>query len=424
MEVIKSSIDLSLISVVLRDQSILEALNFGITKDLLEGPAQKMWDFIFQFNEKNGVVPSREAFDLVFGESKIELYDINAPVKFLCEEIINRHLYERLKKLQYNYDQLMSSDTKPMEMVKSFSSEINEISNISTGEVQLKLAPNLRMEVMQRYALAAEGKLGIPTLCKGMDEATGGWCVGDINFFVARNGIGKTWALILAAHKAAKQDKKVLFLSAELSETDVVWRHMSLYGGLPYQQFRRGKLSEFNMARFQKMYVEYERFNNFIVSDIAGGADTMKIEVLISRSKPDIVFIDAAYRIDSFRKSASRFENFANVVVDLKSIAKRQKVPIIGSTQLNRDAKKKKENEMGDEDIAMSDVLSWEGTNVIGMFQTDDDKKNKIMQFKPLKLRDGEKPIVPIKLNWDLSVMNFSEIVSASAFMKDNIDNY
>lgn len=416
--------DLALISKIIEQKDFLTPKRMGVRVEMLEGPGRKLWEFIEDYYTKYRSVPTLDTMNSLLADAKTKLWVVIEPIQFLSEEIIRRDTFEHLKKLQFEYDQWMNSE-KPEEVVSNIQNAIRKLSDRSSSDLEVVLAADVLPDVLQAYADAQNGIQGIRTICEQMDEATGGWCKGDLSFFVARSGIGKSFSLILAAQKALMQGKKVLFFNGEMSNKDIIYRHIAIDYKIPYSAFRRGKLSEADMETLKKAIQEYQSHKTLKVVDASGGVNTSQIEAIIDQHNPDLVCIDATYRIRSSAKTRDRFENTANVVTELKSICGRQKVPIIGSTQLNRDAGKKKDGEFGTEDLAMSDVLAWESTNIFALYQGDEEKAKKQMLFKAIKVREMEKANKPMKISWDFDKMTFHSIGQFDEFVPPNpIDHF
>jgi len=219
-----------------------------------------------------------------------------------------------------------------------------------------------------------------------------------------------SWSLVLVTHAALKQGKKVLLISGEMTTKDMIYRHLAIEYKIPYSPFRKAKLDDFNLKKLENAMRDYQTDRLLKVVDASGGVNTAAIEAAISQVQPDLVCVDATYRIKAPMKAKDRFENLALVTTELKSIAGRHKVPIIGSTQLNRDSTKKKDGEFGTEDLAMSDVLAWEASNIFALFQNEDHKKTNRMAFYPVKVREMEKASKPIVISWNFQNMDFYEM--------------
>jgi len=401
--------DLALISKIIETKDFITPKRKGVKKEMMEGPGRKLWEFIDDYYEKYHSVPSHDTVNNLLSDAKIKLWQVNEPIDYLTDAIIQRDTFEHLKKLQYDLDGWMNQE-KPEDVISNLHTFLRKQNEKHLADLQIVDAKDVVQEVIDSYKATQLGLMGIKTFCPSMDDATGGWNKGDLSFFVARSGAGKSWSLVLAAHAAIKQGKKVLLISGEMTTKDLIYRHLAIEYKIPYSPFRKAKLDEFNMKKLEKASKEYQVDRILKVVDASGGVNTAAIEAAISQVQPDLVCVDATYRIKAPQKAKDRFENLALVTTELKSIAGRQKVPIIGSTQLNRDSTKKKDGEFGTEDLAMSDVLAWEASNIFALFQNEDHKKTNRMAFYPVKVREMEKANKPITISWNFQTMDFYEM--------------
>jgi len=419
------NLDLKLISKIIESKDILTPKRMGVRAEILEGPGRQVFEFIDGYWTKYQQLPSIETCNQLLSESKLRLFPAPEPIEFWSQEIIRRHLFDEIKEFQFKMDGWMNEKT-PEEVIQEIQGFVTKQNESLSHQLEISYARDVLPEVILAVEEAAKGLMGIKTPWAGMDEMTGGWMPGDLTFFVGRPGSGKTWQATLVCDAALKQKKKVLYLSGEMRKPDIVMRHISLDFKIHYKALRKGKMDTGNKMKYERAKKEYELLNLLQVVDASGGINTSAIESAIAISKPDLVIVDAAYRIKSVAKARDRNETMAHVTTELKSIASRQKVPIVASTQLNRDSVKKKGN-IGTEDLAMSDVLGWESTNVFALVQDNEMKKINRLGLFPVKIREGENMGKNLIVKWDFYNMDFSEVGAfdvAHVKSEDPLDNF
>lgn len=415
--------DLKLISKIIESRDFLTPRKKGVQKEMLEGPGRKLWEFIEEYWDKYNSLPTIETINELLTEAKITLWQVSEPLEFLCEEIVQRESFEQLKKLQFDLDKWMV-DLKPEDVVSNIQTFLRKQNEKTLGDLNILDARDVLPEVLVTYERTEKGLMGIKTPYQTMDDWTGGWNNGDLYFFVARSGHGKTWCVTLTVHAALKQKKKVLYLSAEMSAKDLIYRHVAIDFKIPYGPFRKARLDPIQKEKLNRAMKEYQQDRLLKVVDVSGGVNTSAIEAAIDQVRPDLVVLDAAYRVKAPTKTKDRFENLAIVTQELKSICGRNHIPIVASTQLNRESTKKK-GEIGTEDLAMSDVLGWESSGIFALYQDDDHKKNHRMAIFPVKVREMEKSGKPLLSKWDFSNMDFSEVGDFEAITPVNpIDHF
>jgi replicative DNA helicase len=191
-----------------------------------------------------------------------------------------------------------------------------------------------------------------------------------------------------------------------MSQLSIVRRWIAIHFKYPYNDLRKGLLSAFaeqkmrdslaNMAKEEGLYLIGGDFDFRIES----------LEAAIEECEPDVVFMDGAYLLKV--KGEGRTEKAANSFDELKRVAKRNHVPLVASTQFNREVKGNKLTSADPSKIALSDAAGWNADLIFGLVRTDDMKRDRRMVQLPLKFREGEGD--EIETHWDFDTMNFDEL--------------
>lgn len=238
----------------------------------------------------------------------------------------------------------------------------------------------------------------IPTMWEGLNNLFFGYRQGDLFVFAARPKMGKSQLLFLQSYHAYKNNKKVLFISMEMSEQHFLERFISIVGRINPYHVARGMISS-NKRAIIKEALSSDKFV-FKSGGLRTNIET--VESLIEINNPDIVFIDGAYLITSGKRYYQRWELIADVTENLKLISMECKVPIILSYQFTRESLKKKK--FGIEDIQYSDVIGQVASIIIGIRRLD----LKRLELSVLGSRLGVTGSIVI--NWDWENLNFSQI--------------
>jgi replicative DNA helicase len=264
----------------------------------------------------------------------------------------------------------------------------------------------LGKQVIADYLDAKAGKRGIPTPWPSMDNQTLGWWPEDLILFVGRLGVGKTWSLVICAHKAWITGHKVLVVSTEMNKMQMARRFFALHLKLPYDEIRRGKLGEFVESKFFKGVEEIMGADgiNIVAGDFDYSIDN--IATVIADTKPHLMCLDGPYLIKNVGKD--RHEKVSNTFDDLKKIGKRTGIATITNLQFNRSAKTGQAQTIAADNIGITDVAGWNADAAYGLQQTDEQRSNWEMGLKGLKIREG----LPdeFKIHWNHGAMDFSEI--------------
>jgi replicative DNA helicase len=199
----------------------------------------------------------------------------------------------------------------------------------------------------------------------------------------------------------------VLFISGEMGRRDIGRRYVSMRSKLPYSFLRRGKLVPQLEQKYYRDLETTRTESGLEIMDASLGFKSSDIELAIDKTSADLILIDAAYRIKANQKVRDRFENMALVADDLKSFALRYKKAIVATTQLNRASVQK--TSFGDDDVALSDVVGWNATNLFALKQNKENKDQNLMAIHPIKVREAENHRDPLLINWNMEKMDFSQ---------------
>jgi intein/homing endonuclease len=201
---------------------------------------------------------------------------------------------------------------------------------------------------------------------------------------------------------------KVLYVTTEMSKMRIALRFFALKEKLPFGRVRSGQLTVFERERLEKATKNVLNEKGLTV---VGGNFDFRVETLaaaIDEAQPEMVIIDGIYLIKVPGKD--RIEQAANAFSEVKRLTMSKKLPIVVTSQFNREVKKNQAATATAESIALTDAAVWHSTLIFGLVQTDDNKKEKRMQVKQLKVRDGDGR--DFELNWDFESSNFSEVLA------------
>ncbi len=377
----------------------------GVQADFLQGPAKTAYEFIVDFYGTYRDIPSLEA---IMGRTNVQLAGEapKEPVEFFADEVLNLRLFTQIQaKTEAISAELKAR--KPQEAYRVYTDGLTALRKEGLATQKVISLPSLGPDFLKYYELIKSGHRGIETPWPTINDATLGFWPEDFVLFVARLGVGKTWTLVhLMLDAWHRQKKRVLFVTTEMSREKIQQRWYAAHFRLPYDDLRRGQLGEFGEKKLREGIEETMHMSGL---DIVGGEFDFTMDALeaaIDESEPDLVIVDGAYLINA--SGDGRTERAANSFDELKRCAKRNKIPLVASTQFNREAKTDKKDTVSVEKIALSDAAGWNGDLIFGLVQTEELKKDARMMIKPLKFREGVGS--DIMCNWNFETMDFSEI--------------
>lgn len=380
------------------------AIEKGITNDYLIGEGLTAWKFVLDYVKKYQEVPE---FVLVEGSTGIKLEDPPpAPGEFYIDQIINRRLHNEIG------NQLLAITNwfearDPQAAYKEYEEGLRTLRKLGIATTKTVSLPSLGDEFLEYYDKLKSGHRGILTPWPSVNENTLGFWPEDLVLYVARLGVGKTFILIIIAnHVWAEQKKRVLFVTTEMNRLKIYQRWVAVHHRYPYNDLRKARLGAFSEQKLRD-WIEQIKVAEGLY--IVGGDFDFRIESLeaaIEETEPDVVFVDGVYLLRSL--GDSRTERAANSFDELKRLAKRTHLPLVASTQFNREVKRNKVSSADAEKIALSDAAGWNSDLIYGLVRTEDMRRDKRMIQLPLKFREGEGE--DIETNWDFDTMNFDEL--------------
>lgn len=219
--------------------------------------------------------------------------------------------------------------------------------------------------------------------------------------------VHNTWSAVkIAEHARFAQDKRVLFVTTEMSKVYVANRFYAVKLKLPYKQLNSGKLGIFGKETLKKGVADLKGLAGI---DIIGGTFDFRVETFaaaVEEARPDLVVLDGAYLLRTDGKT--RTEKAANAMDEIKRIAVTYNVPMVVTMQFNREVKTNSKDSASLDKIALTDVGGWNASMVIALTQTEEMKKAKRMIMQQLKVREGEGGSTEVR--WDIDTMDFTEI--------------
>ena len=184
--------------------------------------------------------------------------------------------------------------------------------------------------------------LGVPTGFKDVDRLFNGFKDGDLIILAARPGVGKTAFALNMAVNAAKEGKKVAFLSLEMSNSQLVQRILCSEARVDMGRINAGIVTESDWNALATASGELAKLDLYI--DDTPGLNIQQLRTKAKRLmhgvKPNegIVFVDYLQLMTpaSKRYEGNRAVEVAEISRGLKILAKDLHLPVVAMSQLNR----------------------------------------------------------------------------------------
>ena len=395
----------------------------GIRIDMLQPPANLVFERIIAHVRDYGKIPHKDT--LLEGIGKEMIPDAPEPADYYAKKVFRRAVINAQRPLvKKQMLELKNFDTAdPLKVVEAAKKLITATENeFAMGEgliVNLKETGEQRFEEYLKLEEFDDGVRGIASPWHLLDHEVLGWKPGDLVTVVARLGIGKTWWALIVADHAHKNGSNIGFVSMEMSPEQIALRRDAIRYGIPFSDLIRGELDHVTRDRYKVSLLDEKTAENDWFLAANGRIQTLAdLELFIEQTKVDLVVVDGIYLMGDLR--VPLFERVTNTIRATKKLAMRKQVPVICTTQFNRNVKS---NNMrgGVENIAFADAIGQDSDVVIGLFQNQDMKRTKEMKHRIMKNRNGR----PVEFNsvWDIDLMEFHIPRDGDDEIGSNTDN-
>ena len=233
---------------------------------------------------------------------------------------------------------------------------------------------------------------------KDLDDKVLGLHNQEFTVLGARPGVGKTTMALQIAQNIATKGKKVLVISLEMSDTQIIQKLISTKSRVNSYRMRRGTLEDKDWDNICNSAGEISTLPITLVSN----ANTIqKIETIVMKLKNkgnvDLVIIDYIQLIQNKGKFNLREQEVADITRTLKLLTIELDIPILGLCQLNRNATKQEPTLA---DLRESGSIEQDADNVWFLYQEKEQDSNVVdVTLKIAKQRAGEVGKVYLKFN-------------------------
>lgn len=304
--------------------------------------------------------------------------------------------YSKRRKLNLIADALKSQafarDSKPDAVMEQAQAQLLDLSRQSQSSQLVsiqKVASSYVDELEKR--VRGEIKAGDGTGYNDIDQFTNGMRKGNMVIIAARPSVGKTTLALNIAENLAQEGKKILFVSLEMTNDELIEKSISSQGKVDYgcllngtiqgQQWEgiglaasRIKTSNIMLADSQEQTIASVRKLCWDANDQLGGLD--------------YVFIDYVQLMRG--TGNNRNEEIAEISRGLKAIAKELEIVTVPIAQLNRDIEKRSNKKPMLSDLRECGQLEQDADIVLMIHREDDGNVAEVHVAKARKGKKGE----------------------------------
>ena len=245
---------------------------------------------------------------------------------------------------------------------------------------------------------------GISSGFQGIDYVTGGWQPDQLVVMMGLPKAMKSSMLLYMAIHAHRQANRPLFLGFEMTNQEQFDRATSILANVGLTKVMNGTYDQQEHQRIARVLRTVREMRAFVFSeDISNSITVSGVQAKIMEYQPDVVFIDAAYLMQSemARVEQGSAQALTDVARTLKQVAQSMRIPIVVTVQATQarttGGKLRADSGMYTQAWRQSaDVL-------LGVERTDaeqEDKGEVSITIKVLASRSGPKAATDLVWDW------------------------
>lgn len=258
-------------------------------------------------------------------------------------------------------------------------------------------------------------KMGIPmfdNICLGIQSY-------EYVSIIGASGSGKSTLAQYLLLNAFLQNKTPMYISLEMESSALLrkWDTM-LVPDVSYMELKSHSIAEAHKMALRTKAAELksrlaDKNSDILVLDDVRNCTVDRVYAEMARWKPDICCIDYISLMDTHKQGTS-WEKTMYITQALKQTARNLKIPIIAVAQTNRASFQ--DGPQAD-NVAGSISVIQDSDIVLGLFSDAEMKREKRMQVRMIKNRDGQTQNTDLK--WDMESMSFEPWQIAHTFKKE-----
>jgi replicative DNA helicase len=292
-----------------------------------------VFDWIREHWSKYGSSPSEDAFRREYGDTLIETPE---PLAYYIDELRDQRRYALLlDTLDAIKEPLDNQDTEIA--VKLLATGLEGLHQEVTELLDTDMVDNLEEQMAAYRQLATNpGIAGWPTGFPSMDKATWGLQKSQLVTLVGLQKVKKSMLLMcmnIAAHNAGAT---TMFISFEMTDQEQRTRHDALRAGISLTHLQHpAAMEDWEWKKLSRMMHTVEGMQHmWLIHDPGRTTTVSAIAAKIALHRPDVVFIDGTYLMDSEEDVPQGSpQALTSITRALKQLASRTEIPIVQTTQ-------------------------------------------------------------------------------------------
>jgi len=324
-----NDIEAKVISAVLEDKQI-HVLMQANADDLFE-THKDIWNFIKDYASANSSVPPVSIVVENFRDFE-PLKDVGATRHHL-EELRTNHLDSSLRKMLKSSASELNNN-RPGEALNILINESADLKKTTTDirDIDVVDLEDALAHFKHVRELNEAGAHGIKTGLAGFDNyMPAGISPGQFGILLAYPSIGKSFLALYLAVQAWKTGRKPLFMSLEMTETEVRNRAYTIManGQFSHRKLSAGDVDTDEFRHWGEKYLANMPPFHIVSNDGVGDVSPAVVRGKISQYKPDIVFVDYIQLMQANNKTDNEVVKIKNISRELKILAVSEQVPVV-----------------------------------------------------------------------------------------------
>lgn len=426
-----SDIERGFISAVIRDQAIVDAAVAGITPEYFEPDRTavistsqgkmfdldtngRVWSWCLEYWRRYNATPTLESLRVQF--SGYKLPSVTEPLPWFTEQmqwgfrlrIADEHIAQ--------YNDLMLHDPE------------KALRTLQVGANATHLATRSAVDIIGNEAIEpfaydlanvfrdVEALQGVATGFDRVDFMTKGLRPKQLITVIGKAKTFKSWLMLRLMLEAVMRARRALFIGFEMSNDEQLERFLAMVAEVPYDRVQSGSLNKQQRRKVELAGKRFSAYQDFVFStDIDSAMTVSGVAAKIHQYQPRIVFIDGVYLMDDEHgepKGTPRA--LTNVTRDLKKLAQRMEIPVVGSTQvLSWKAKKG----VTADAIGYSSSFAQDSDLILATDRVEEDNTD-VFKLKAVLARNC--PTFETSVMWDWDTTTMIELAHSEAKKSDD----
>lgn len=302
---------------------------------------------------------------------------------------------------------------------KVFDEGSNELSGRSIDSPELQYSTPGELLDEHKKRLLDRKNFTTPEMSLGLtliDRHTWGLRRGEIFTIAARPGIGKTSIAASIAIRVAREGKRLLYFTSEMSIDSTYDRLLQVLSGISGDKFTTGRFADEDRGRLDAAYEELRGFGERLAICDACSPDIKQVKTIAHKLMPDLLIYDHIQHIGGNADAAR--SNVSHFVKGLKDIARELNCAILALSQIRRlykDIKTGKEIRPTLSDLKESGTIEEESAAVLllSVLSEEPDSAIRCLYSDLAKNRYG--PVTVCGIEFNKFTANFKDLEAESS---------